>query len=713
MSVPEKAIQMIQFPLFEEDILKEGRFKIQIKGEPNERLQHLEKIMKRFDEDPTFPLVPWMDEVALDLVQQAEKEAIASGRYQYLVLDLQRFDHPVRHVPARLKLKELLKQQCSRQSGWLRIDPLELDELRSLVNERSFTWPLTSDERILIWRYRERLVDCAEALMIFLKSVDWIDEEEVKLVEELLKRWAPLDASQALELMAARQPLEESHQHLLWIHIYRPALLKHKNHFKIYIPQLLQIFLRLVSTQGMADADFYPDVESPDPLNFLVGFLVQLGVEDPVAGTALFWHLRVSSRMARTRGGDNYFAKLQGIFLGSLAQLGPEGVRLSEAFYQQADLFGRLEDLMKAIKKLKGNRDAKQAAIISYLEEPENGLLAFKPVLMPLEPNICISGLLPGRSVLFKSNAFPVKLHFVASQVPNTSQEESDLHAYPVIFKEGDDLRQDQMVLEIIALIDSIWRANGLDLRLTTYRVLATSASTGLVQFVPSLPLSTVLAENDGSLRAYLCPTKPGKPTSDAVRLIDPLVLDNYLRSVAGYSVITYVLGVGDRHLENLLLTPDGHLFHVDYTFVFGRDPKPFPPPMKLCREMIEAMSPVPFEPGGVPIEYQRFKSLCSTAFSILRRHACQIMPAIALLQHTGTADLGPSMDASAGLRGIEGGLQVSRAVAYVQERLMLGIAGGEAEALERFDGLIEDSVTALFPQVMETIHKWAQYWRN
>jgi len=84
--------------------------------------------------------------------------------------------------------------------------------------------------------------------------------------------------------------------------------------------------------------------------------------------------------------------------------------------------------------------------------------------------------------------------------------------------------------------------------------------------------------------------------------------------------VITYILGIGDRygakhdlvkvfenffqfavncddglilicrHLDNLLLTDDGRLFHVDFAFILGRDPKPFPPPMKLCKEMVEAM---------------------------------------------------------------------------------------------------------------------------
>ena len=61
-------------------------------------------------------------------------------------------------------------------------------------------------------------------------------------------------------------------------------------------------------------------------------------------------------------------------------------------------------------------------------------------------------------------------------------------------------------------------------------------------------------------------------------------------QSCAGYCVITYLLGVGDRHLDNLLLTKSGCLFHVDFGYILGRDPKPLPPPMKLSKEMVEGM---------------------------------------------------------------------------------------------------------------------------
>lgn len=58
------------------------------------------------------------------------------------------------------------------------------------------------------------------------------------------------------------------------------------------------------------------------------------------------------------------------------------------------------------------------------------------------------------------------------------------------------------------------------------------------------------------------------------------------------------------RHLDNLLLRDDGRLFHVDFGYILGRDPKPFPPPMKLCKEMVEAM-------GGAERYIETSKIVC------------------------------------------------------------------------------------------------------
>jgi phosphatidylinositol kinase/protein kinase (PI-3 family) len=67
--------------------------------------------------------------------------------------------------------------------------------------------------------------------------------------------------------------------------------------------------------------------------------------------------------------------------------------------------------------------------------------------------------------------------------------------------------------------------------------------------------------------------------------------LHPYTPSCAAYSVFTYIFGVGDRHLDNLLLQPSGRLFHIDFGFIFGKDPKPLiTPTIRFTKEMLDAM---------------------------------------------------------------------------------------------------------------------------
>ena len=143
------------------------------------------------------------------------------------------------------------------------------------------------------------------------------------------------------------------------------------------------------------------------------------------------------------------------------------------------------------------------------------------------------------------------------------------------------------------------------------YKCVPTSNNSGVIEMVPqSTTLDDVRKKYDLSLLQFIRSRNPSTVETEVLR-------ERFMRSTAASCVITYLLGIGDRHLENIMLTRDGHLFHIDFGYVMGDDPKKTligSPAMRLTSDMVEAL-------GGLESEYyQRFQHLCTGIFNFLRR---------------------------------------------------------------------------------------------
>ena len=255
---------------------------------------------------------------------------------------------------------------------------------------------------------------------------------------------------------------------------------------------------------------------------------------------------------------------------------------------------------------------------------------------------------------------------------------------YRVILKTGDDMRQDQLVIQLLRLMDKQLKRVGLDLKLTPYSVLATSMNTGVMEMVlDSAPISYIVEKYRGNtIQSFFKEKHPSNAPGNEFG-IEAEVMDTYIKSCAGYCVATYLLGVGDRHLDNIMLRSDGYLFHIDFGFIFGKDPKPMPAPIRLTKEMIDGMG------GPQSANYSRFKTLTCQAYNILRRHATLFTTLASLMSDAGIEDLHPDPQT---------------VIMKMHEKFRVDIDDEAADAV--LLRIIDDSVAAMFPQFLEVLHK-------
>jgi hypothetical protein len=139
----------------------------------------------------------------------------------------------------------------------------------------------------------------------------------------------------------------------------------------------------------------------------------------------------------------------------------------------------------------------------------------------------------------------------------------------PVILKSNDDLRQEQIAAQIIIFMSQILddTCGKVPNKLKPYSILALSADSGIIEAVPNTVSLDVLKKSYGSLAEFFDlyfekVTNPKKFKQ---------AQDNFIVSMANYSIVCYLLQVKDRHNGNLLMTTHGQIIHIDFGFILGK----------------------------------------------------------------------------------------------------------------------------------------------
>ena len=237
--------------------------------------------------------------------------------------------------------------------------------------------------------------------------------------------------------------------------------------------------------------------------------------------------------------------------------------------------------------------------------------------------------------------------------------------------------------------MDKIWLDSDLDLKITTYKVLPTGIKEGFIEYIEGSVIDQLQIQEGVSgaldrellikhLRTVNQTNESGVKRYETIRQHE-----NFIKSLAGFCVATCVLGIGDRHLGNVMVKDNGTFFHIDYGHILGN----FKYKFGIKRER----APFLLTPDMAHVytkndRKEDFDKLCVEAFLNLRRNASRLMNLLIIMSSAGLPELNGLQD-----------------VVYLKKMLKLDKI--EEDAGNYFIGLINQSKNEKFRLLDNMIH--------
>lgn len=234
-------------------------------------------------------------------------------------------------------------------------------------------------------------------------------------------------------------------------------------------------------------------------LSPLANFLIDRACSSPTVANYLYWYLKVETEDEQAGA---LFQSVFDAFTGQLSTSGAEGKMLHDRLYALDDYISKISTCQRDAREQGRRKEGKEQCLRQLLDERQLKILpnGLDWVPMPLDPSIQLMGLIPNTAAMFASAVYPCVIEFVdyRDHQLNTATAAGSVSTkgapaprktltHKIMFKSGDDLRQDQLIMQMIALMDRLLKKVNLDLKLLTYGILAVSQKDGRIFFCFSL----------------------------------------------------------------------------------------------------------------------------------------------------------------------------------------------------------------------------------